>query len=40
MFEIFTDLATWIVVELFGLSKETKVGDSLHFFIEDTTKYF
>ena len=40
MFEIFTDLATWIVVELFGLSKETKVGDSLHFFIEDTTKIF
>jgi uncharacterized membrane protein YraQ (UPF0718 family) len=40
MFEIFTDLATWLVVDLFGLSKETKLGDALHFFIEDTTKIF
>lgn len=40
MFEIFTDLATWLVVDIFGLSKETKLGDALHFFIEDTTKIF
>ena len=40
MFEIFTDFATWLVVDLFGLSKETKLGDALHFFIEDTTKIF
>ena len=40
MFEIFTDLATWLVVDVFGLSKETKLGDALHFFIEDTTKIF
>ncbi|MBA6381015.1 MULTISPECIES: permease [unclassified Colwellia] len=40
MFEIFTDLATWLVVDIFGLSKTTKVGDALHFFIEDTTKIF
>jgi len=40
MFEMFTDLATWIVVDLFGLSKATKLGDALHFFIEDTTKIF
>jgi uncharacterized membrane protein YraQ (UPF0718 family) len=40
MFKIFTDLATWIVVDLLGISTETKLGDALHFFIEDTTKIF
>ena len=40
MFEVFTDLATWLVVDVFGLSKATKLGDALHFFIEDTTKIF
>lgn len=40
MLEIFTDFATWLVVDIFGLSKETKLGDALHFFIEDTTKIF
>lgn len=40
MFEIFTDFATWLVVNVLGLSKETKLGDALHFFIEDTTKIF
>ena len=40
MFEVFTDVATWLVVDFFGLSKETKLGDALHFFIEDTTKIF
>jgi len=40
MFEIFTDLASWLVVDVFGLSKATKLGDALHFFIEDTTKIF
>jgi uncharacterized membrane protein YraQ (UPF0718 family) len=40
MFEIFTDLASWLVVDIFGLSKATKLGDALHFFIEDTTKIF
>lgn len=40
MFEIFTDLATWLVVDILGLSKATKLGDALHFFIEDTTKIF
>jgi uncharacterized membrane protein YraQ (UPF0718 family) len=40
MFEIFTDLASWVVVDIFGLSKATKLGDALHFFIEDTTKIF
>lgn len=40
MFELFTDFATWLVVDIFGLSKTTKIGDALHFFIEDTTKIF
>ncbi|MBA6233805.1 MULTISPECIES: permease [unclassified Colwellia] len=40
MFQMFTDIATWLVVDVFGLSKATKLGDALHFFIEDTTKIF
>ena len=40
MFEIFTDFATWLVVDVLGISKSTKLGDALHFFIEDTTKIF
>lgn len=40
MFEVFTDFATWLVVDVFGLSKATKLGDAIHFFIEDTTKIF
>lgn len=40
MFEVFTTFATWVVVGLLGLSTETKLGDALLFFIEDTTKIF
>jgi uncharacterized membrane protein YraQ (UPF0718 family) len=40
MFELFTRLATWLVVDVLGISKATKLGDALHFFIEDTTKIF
>jgi uncharacterized membrane protein YraQ (UPF0718 family) len=40
VFEIFSDLATWLVVDIFGLSTATKLGDAVHFFIEDTTKIF
>ncbi|XQW83859.1 permease [Thalassotalea piscium] len=40
MFELFTHFATWLVVDVLGLSKATKLGDALHFFIEDTTKIF
>lgn len=40
MFAVFSDFATWLVVDVFGLSKATKLGDALHFFIEDTTKIF
>jgi uncharacterized membrane protein YraQ (UPF0718 family) len=40
MFEVFTEFATWLVVDVAGMSKSTKLGDALHFFIEDTTKIF
>lgn len=40
MFELFSRLATWLVVDVLGLSKATRLGDALHFFIEDTTKIF
>ncbi|EJC61045.1 permease [Alcaligenes faecalis subsp. faecalis NCIB 8687] len=38
MFALFTDLASWLTYDLLGLSPETKLGSSVHFFIEDTTK--
>lgn len=40
MFEVFTNFATWLVVDVLEISKATKLGDALHFFIEDTTKIF
>lgn len=40
MFEIFTDLADWLVYQLLGLSPETKLGDALHFFVEDVSKIY
>lgn len=40
MFDIFTRFADWLVYDLMSMSAETKVGDALHFFVEDTTKIF
>lgn len=40
MFQIFTDLASWLVYEQLGLSPQTKLGDALHFFVEDVSKIF
>ncbi len=40
MFSIFTRLADWLVYSLIGLSPETKLGEALHFFVEDVTKIF
>lgn len=40
MFQVFTDLATWLTYGLLGLSTETKLGDAVHFFIEDVSKIF
>lgn len=38
MLELFTHLANWLTYDLMGLSPDTKLGTSIHFFIEDTTK--
>lgn len=40
MLRIFTLIADWIVYDLLAISANTKLGDALHFFIEDTTKIF
>ena len=40
MFEVFTRLADWLVYDLAGLSSSAKLGQALHFFVEDTTKIF
>ena len=40
MLEIFTQLADWLVYDVLALSTETKLGDALHFFVEDTSKIF
>ncbi len=40
MFEIFTRLADWLVYQLMGLSPESKLGDALHFFVEDVSKIY
>ena len=40
MLAIFTQLADWMVYTLWGLSPTSNLGQSLHFFIEDTSKIF
>ncbi len=40
MLSLFSHFADWLVFQLIGLSPDTKSGDALHFFIEDTTKIF
>jgi uncharacterized protein len=40
MLEIFTRLADVLTYELFGLDPASKLGDSVHFFIEDVTKIY
>lgn len=40
MFRIFTDFASWLIYDLAGLTPETKLGDALHFFVEDVSKIF
>jgi uncharacterized membrane protein YraQ (UPF0718 family) len=40
MFQIFTDFASWLTFTILGLSSDTKLGDALHFFIEDVSKIF
>ncbi|HRK98423.1 MAG: permease [Alphaproteobacteria bacterium] len=40
MLELFTYLADFLTYSVFGLQKETKLADAIHFFVEDTTKIF
>lgn len=39
MLEFFTELADWAIVKM-DLSRETHLGEAVHFFIEDSTKIF
>ncbi|MDF7800061.1 permease [Pontiellaceae bacterium B1224] len=40
MLGIFTKLADWMTYDLFGMSPESHLAQSLHFFIEDVTKIY
>ena len=40
MLSIFSYFADWLVFQVLGLSADTRVGDALHFFVEDTIKIF
>ena len=40
MFKIFTLLADWLAYSVFNLEVNSKLGDSIHFFIEDVSKIF
>lgn len=40
MFQVFTDIASWLVYSVLGLSPEAQLAGALHFFIEDTLKIF
>ncbi|QMV14521.1 permease [Vibrio spartinae] len=40
MFEVFTQFADWLTNSVFSLSPESKLGDAVHFFIEDVSKIY
>jgi len=40
MLSIFTKLADWLAYSVMGFVPESRLGGSVHFFIEDTTKIF
>ena len=40
MLDLFTGLADLVAFNLLGLSQNSKLGDAVHFFVEDTTKIF
>jgi len=40
MFEIFTRLADWSAYDILRLEQGTRLGEAIHFFIEDVTKIF
>jgi len=40
VFQVFTDFAAWLTFSIIGLDPDTKLGDAVHFFIEDVSKIF
>nr|VFJ89856.1 MAG: hypothetical protein BECKH772A_GA0070896_100185 [Candidatus Kentron sp. H]VFJ90897.1 MAG: hypothetical protein BECKH772B_GA0070898_100129 [Candidatus Kentron sp. H]VFJ97914.1 MAG: hypothetical protein BECKH772C_GA0070978_100175 [Candidatus Kentron sp. H] len=40
MLSIFTKLADWLAYTILGLAPDSRHGEAIHFFIEDTTKIF
>ena len=40
MFIIFTQFADWLTYSVMNLSPDSKLGDAVHFFIEDVTKIY
>ncbi|TKI71112.1 permease [Sulfurimonas crateris] len=40
MFEWLHDLSSWALFDIFGLAKESHLGEAVHFFIYDTIKIF
>lgn len=40
MFTIFTLLADWLTYEVLNLSADTRLGEAIHFFIEDVSKIY
>jgi uncharacterized membrane protein YraQ (UPF0718 family) len=40
LFIYFTYFADWVAYTLMGLSPETKLGDAVHFFVEDVSKIY
>ncbi|MGJ8647375.1 MAG: permease [Marinomonas colpomeniae] len=40
MLGIFTNFASWLTYNILGLSPDTKLGDAIHFFVEDVSKIF
>ncbi len=40
MLSVFSSFASWLVYSILGFDTSTKTGQSLHFFVEDTSKIF
>lgn len=40
MLSLFSDFASWLIYSVMGLDPDSKIGASLHFFVDDTTKIF
>ncbi|MBU3069837.1 permease [Aestuariicella sp. G3-2] len=40
MFKLFTDLADWLTYSVLNLDPASKLGDAVHFFIEDVSKIY